>query len=1068
MTGRAPALSARAILASAGSGKTFQLSSEYVRLLVRGAPVERVLATTFTRKAAGEIFDRVLGRLAEAAASDVKAHELGAFIGEHSLTSARCLDVLASFVLSLHRARIGTIDAFFARLASAFAMDIDAPLGWTIASEDVRRVLHQRSVEATVERTSAEEMTQLLRSLQHGGFPSKVAAEIEKEVRRAHDLALKTTPESWSVVPKVVEEAARPPIEFHRDLELLSAQPAIPDGKSDEHGHLRTGRDNLVRDARAGLYARVACSLLARAAFQPGGTYRGCRLAPTMAERIRRIAEWCASNALKEVRESNKALRSLADRYGESLQTLKHELGLLEFEDVPRMLLRANAVGDLSELYYRLDSRLDHILLDEFQDTSIEQFELLRPMLEEILSGGEGVIDRSEVTARAGRSVFLVGDIKQSMYAWRDAEPELFAGVLEQWPQLHQEELHKSHRSSQVVLDAVNAVFGDLGSNQAFSSASDRETARRWSSEFVPHVAAKNLPGQVRVHVASEPGEGAEGARHRLRAAADRIVEISKTAPRASVGVLMPTRRHIAKIMHELKLRGLNASEEGGNPLTDSAAVAAVLSALQMIDHPGDTAARFHVATTPAGDYLGVRDWRSEKMACEFSARARRLIGDRGLAHVLRMWRAGVASRSSRRDVDRLAQLVQLAEQHDVSGTTRQRDFIELVRARRVESPLAERVRVMTIHKSKGLEFDAVVLPDLDVDMLRSGGLVLRRKGVFSPIDAVSRYPNEDLRTICPDLDEMYAATRERDLRERICVLYVAMTRARHSLDMFIDVPRGRNSLRYSQIVRGALRVANEAPEGTTAFERGDHEWTKSFRAATDRTRGFSPIRIQQPLPRTTPTRRLVFVSPSSLHAFARETPVARSEVSRSIDGRAARLGTLMHTALERIEWLDHSTPRVEELISSLNCVDDIEARAVHDVLSAAMTHAAATGVLSPDRYAAWGAERVVAHCEVPMAARVPSTTTGRDSLVLGTVDRLVVGFRDGRAIAAEVVDYKSDTIDWADVVERTRTYAPQVDAYRAVVAAQFGVDLSRVRGTLFFVRTGRLMSWPSDGTRCP
>jgi len=113
----------RLILASAGSGKTFQLTHRYIGLLAGGVPPDRILATTFTRKAAGEILQRIVLRLAEASRGGRALEEVNRF-AEASLTAARAGDLLVGLLGSLHRARLPTIDALLAQMAAVSALSI--------------------------------------------------------------------------------------------------------------------------------------------------------------------------------------------------------------------------------------------------------------------------------------------------------------------------------------------------------------------------------------------------------------------------------------------------------------------------------------------------------------------------------------------------------------------------------------------------------------------------------------------------------------------------------------------------------------------------------------------------------------------------------------------------------------------------------------------------------------------------------------------------------------------------------------------------------------------------------
>ena len=122
------------IRASAGTGKTFELSNRYLRLLASGVESNSILATTFTRKGAGEILDRIIGRLSAAALDDEAAAELSEQL-QWKLTSARSADVLQTLLQNLHRLEIGTLDSFFNRFAKAFSMELGLPATWEIVEQ---------------------------------------------------------------------------------------------------------------------------------------------------------------------------------------------------------------------------------------------------------------------------------------------------------------------------------------------------------------------------------------------------------------------------------------------------------------------------------------------------------------------------------------------------------------------------------------------------------------------------------------------------------------------------------------------------------------------------------------------------------------------------------------------------------------------------------------------------------------------------------------------------------------------------------------------------------------------
>ena len=150
----------RLILASAGTGKTFALSGRFLQLLLGGVPPERVLATTFTRKAAGEILDRVLERLADAVVDGGKRAELEEQVGR-ALDPAELRAALASLTRRLDRFRVRTLDAFFLQLAQLFSLDLGLPPDWSIAEEPTDRALQREALSRALARSAHGELVEL-------------------------------------------------------------------------------------------------------------------------------------------------------------------------------------------------------------------------------------------------------------------------------------------------------------------------------------------------------------------------------------------------------------------------------------------------------------------------------------------------------------------------------------------------------------------------------------------------------------------------------------------------------------------------------------------------------------------------------------------------------------------------------------------------------------------------------------------------------------------------------------------------------------------------------------------
>ena len=189
------------IRASAGTGKTFQLSNRFLALAVADEPFDAILATTFTRKAAGEILDRVLLRLAEAALDDDKRTELGRFVGRE-LDRPRCLAILQAMLRQLHRLRVSTLDSFFIQIARSFSLELGLPPGWQIVDEIVDRRLQAEAIRAVLENQSTHDTLRLMNLLGKGEVSRSVSRQISELVEGLYAIYAESPPEAWDALPR--------------------------------------------------------------------------------------------------------------------------------------------------------------------------------------------------------------------------------------------------------------------------------------------------------------------------------------------------------------------------------------------------------------------------------------------------------------------------------------------------------------------------------------------------------------------------------------------------------------------------------------------------------------------------------------------------------------------------------------------------------------------------------------------------------------------------------------------------------------------------------------------------
>ena len=476
-----------------------------------------------------------------------------------------------------------------------------------------------------------------------------------------------------------------------------------------------------------------------------------------------------------------------------------------------------------------MDGAINHVLLDEFQDTSPVQWQVLRPLAMRV-TDPETAKDQAQDERAVGQSFFCVGDTKQAIYGWRGGVAEIFDAVADQIPDVVEDEQNISYRSSQVIVDVVNQTFKNL-IRHPIAEAVDADPTNKATYEaaalkmfcrrFPEHKAFKQgLPGHVQVMTSANPENADSEARQQAcyERAADLVAELNRKAPRKSIGILTRTNRGVAQLIFMLENLGVEVSQEGGNPLTDAAAVETILSTLMMAEHPGDGRWEFHARSTPLGEL--------PQFGPDY---VRDMVEERGLAESIEFFAGVLAPACDERETLRLEQLTRLAISYQLQAAPRLRDFVRLVREKRVERPQIAPVRVMTVHQSKGLEFDAVVLPELDGALTRaSGSSVSDIKEIGEPPEGITRYLNQKAwHFLTGHWQRVFGAQAAGGMTEALCLLYVAMTRARQGLYIIMQ-PAKKSAFDVktgASLVYHALGCEQDPTENDVLlYEHGDED----------------------------------------------------------------------------------------------------------------------------------------------------------------------------------------------------------------------------------------------------
>lgn len=1054
---RTSVFTSQLIRASAGTGKTYELSGRYIERLRSSTP-EQILAVTFTRAAAGEILERVLLRLSEAALDPQRLEELAQQVrrpSEAPLTRDDCLALLEVVTRDLHRVRISTLDSFFIQLAQSLSLELELSPGWSILDDVEQSRLEAQAVERLFQNHPAEHLRPLLNLLSKGDARRAFLDTLRQTVREYYEVHLSTADGAWHKVPEPHPLAAEKLRQAIEDLELARCQ--LPDLKSWSDVH-----SSSIDAAWDGDWEKFLSKGIGAAVFTRSQTYKQRDIPPAVAAAYQALIPHARAVILREFAGRNRATRDLLNHLDAELRLVKGEHEGLTFSDVTRAVGQGWRSGALERFEHRLDSAIEHLLLDEFQDTNILQWQAIAPLAQ-------------QVAARQHTSLFCVGDQKQAIYGWRGGVAELFDAV-QQIPHVESASLACSYRSAPAVIDAVNRVCQHLHRHPGLGDA--EPAVRRWQERFDPHATARqDAPGCVSLETSPDSDDEVT-----FDFAARRVVELHRTLPGRTIGVLCKTNQAVADLSRRIRRLGIEVSEEGRSTLSDNVPVTLLCSLLRLADHPGDSAARFHVATSPLAGVVGLPESTSPVVLERFAERIRRELLEQGYGGCLERWARGLASHCDSRGVDRLRQLVHLACDYDAHATLRPADFVEFVDANPALQPAPAPVRVMTIHHSKGLEFDVVVLPELNQQTLvRHPNFVTGHPASADPPDTVLRYVNELVQSLLSDeLQQIFQADYERRVEEQLCNLYVAMTRARHALHLIVHpVAAKSKSLNWANLLRAALLDNQALPADRSWTISGTPDWWKQLPAGERaprkrRTKGQPPAEAPAPL-----TIRLAAAAAPcpfdreplrpSRHR-TRRAPL--SEILKPEQAGAMTRGTLLHAWCEQIEWLDDGPPDPDRLRRIARAVGPGEVN-VERTLAEFQRMLAVPEIAAVFSRAAYHAPQGLLVRRLPRAAAASSVALRvrreqrfivpeDDQIVRGCIDRLVLLERDGQVVAADVVDFKSDVFDGlnpAAVEERRADYREQLQQYVRAVSHLYHLPAERIGAHLVYLAAGQVES---------
>ena len=716
-------VSFQALMASAGSGKTFSLVVRYLGLLFMGEKAEEIVALTFTNKAANEMQERLIDTLMHL---EGRA-ELAAIAEVSGLSEARVLELrpqVLSGVLAVDT-KVMTIDSFFAKILRKFALHAGImPNFGTFEAQHALKV-----------------MARFLRLCEIEGMQGTLVAIARISAKRVSDI-FALLDELYAKAPQLqaltFEAEAIAPYE-HEAMQLHAQIVACFEGKALSAAAEKALRASTIDELIAGTWTTKPSLEYwhFKKHFEPRMDTLLHRLQSTLLHYMR-------------ARESTffAHLLSLLELYKNAKLTVAKEDNELGFDDITALVyyLLTERV-DRDFLYFRLDSRISHLLLDEFQDTSVLQFRILQPLVEEMVSGS-GV--------REHHSFFLVGDVKQSIYRFRGGAKELFGAVTHHYG-LSVDSLRTNWRSSVNVVQFVNAVF-----RHRIAEYEDQQTR--------PDAR----PGFVQVFEDEAILEPMTQTVRRL---------LSLGAQPGEIAILCVTNKDGFAVQEALEAAAIDVVTETTSKLIAQRRVRALIEYLKFCYFGTPLYARNFCALAD----IAPTELPRPEHAFEAPAEAAR----------------GVVERFALFDGDlNIIRFLELLERFD--DLERFLFEYERIDAKAVKQE-REGVRVLTVHKSKGLEFPYVIVLD------RLGS----KRGDTAPIiyayegiELVNLFLRQKNRAA---FDPAYAQALEREAAlgadDALNALYVAFTRARESLYV---VAKPRNSV-FAPLALEAMSLGGES-----------------------------------------------------------------------------------------------------------------------------------------------------------------------------------------------------------------------------------------------------------------
>lgn len=1093
------------VSANAGSGKTHVLVQRVIRLLLSGVPPEKILCITFTKAAAANMAERVFTTLGHWVTLDDDALTTAIVaVGIPHPNAKLRREARKLFACALETPgglKVQTIHALCTRLLQQFPFEANVPARFAVIDErDQTDMMERANLKVLLEAARAPESVTGRALLTAMASAADITfKEVVREACLSRDHFMAWTDEAGNAEAAAAQMAAVLGVDVSDRIEDVETEildgPFLPRSRWDEIAFAlgdgnKTEKDQadclrlakaLSGSAQVDAYLSVFLTDEKKQPRKTLLTKQFCKDHPSVAHlfdsEARRLDRLIEKRRALAVRDRTAALLRIATAAAANYRREKQERGLLDYDDlIDKTLAMLDRISS-GWVHYKLDRGVDHVLIDEAQDTSPRQWDIVAHIISEF-TAGEG--------AREGlnRTVFAVGDEKQSIFSFQGAQPREFdrrrydlrrkfeAAKLKFDPV----SFNYSFRSGAAILHAVDHVFREetiyrsIHAEKAYpvhnaladagpsvielwdlAVADDKQNIEGWRAPFdgvavtSPEVKlARRIQAEIKRLVESGTLTGHEGERRPLRYgdmlilvrrrgnAFDAVIQALKHAniPVAGADRLKLT-EHIAII--DL----MNLADALLLPQDDLALAVALKSPLFGLDDDD----LFTLAWDRKGSLrraLGEHAAGSEKFAaalrrleaCEmlateetpFAFYAWLLGGDGGRARILR--------RLGHEANDALDEFLELALNYERKAPASLQGFMAWLRSADTEVKRdmeisRDEVRVMTVHGAKGLEASVVFMVDTTSSPADSQRLQLINVSRDNGGEVVvwAGRKADDPKPVAEARKAMLEETEDEYRR----LLYVAMTRAADRLIVGGCMPGNMKTVRklswYDLVDTGLAgsgldKQVIETPLGkVTRFARPEDVVALGTPAASLDQKIVLPDWLRVPAPREAAEEDPLRPSGQS----AEEGRSVRSGESVQSRALALQRGTLVHRLLQSLPDIAPERRREAALgFMTRNASDWAESDriALAEKVLALITEPRFAPVFAAGSRA-----------EVAIVGRL-ERPGGLPALVSGQIDRLVVGPDE-----VLIVDFKTNQAAPRSAAEAPAAYVRQLALYRTVLS---------------------------------